>query len=141
MDFLAYIKIFVIGLLFLIVVDFIWISVLMGGFYKSQLGDMAKKKGDALRPNIPAAVLVWALIVAGIMIFVLPKVPADAILLNGFLWGALFGLVAYGIYDLTNFALLEKWSLTMTVIDMAWGCLVCGLSSVFIGYLGRIFLH
>lgn len=140
MDFLGYLKIFIIGFLFLIVVDFIWISLLMGGFYKSQLGDLAKKKGDVLRPNIPAAILVWALVLVGIIAFVLPRIPSDSIPLHGLLWGALFGLVTYGIYDLTNFALLEKWTLTMTVVDMAWGSVICGLTSVVVGFLGKLFL-
>jgi uncharacterized membrane protein len=40
--------------------------------------------------------------------------------------GALFGLVAYGTYDLTNQATLPHWPWSLTVVDMAWGCVLTG---------------
>lgn len=40
------------------------------------------------------------------------------------LWGGLFGLFAYGTYDLTNLATLKTWSLKLSLIDMAWGACV-----------------
>ena len=46
------------------------------------------------------------------------------------LWmGALFGLVTYGTYDLTNAATLKGWSLTVTIVDMLWGAFLAGLSA------------
>jgi hypothetical protein len=35
--------------------------------------------------------------------------------------GALFGLVLYSVYDLTNLAVLEKWTARMALADMALG--------------------
>jgi uncharacterized membrane protein len=35
--------------------------------------------------------------------------------------GALFGLVAYATYDLTNMATLRGWPTIVTVVDLAWG--------------------
>lgn len=37
------------------------------------------------------------------------------------LWGGLFGLVAYGTYDLTNLATLAGFPWTIALLDMAWG--------------------
>ena len=38
------------------------------------------------------------------------------------LWrGAVFGLCAYGTYDLTNQATLRDWPWMVTLIDLAWG--------------------
>jgi uncharacterized membrane protein len=34
-------------------------------------------------------------------------------------YGALFVFMAYGAYDLTNYATLRNWTLTLTVADMA----------------------
>ena len=45
------------------------------------------------------------------------------------LWGGLFGLFAYGTYDLTNLATLKTWSLKLSLIDMAWGVSVSAASS------------
>jgi uncharacterized membrane protein len=47
--------------------------------------------------------------------------------------GAFFGLLAYGTYDLSNFATLKGWPWQMTLVDMAWGAaLSCG--SALAGY-------
>jgi len=35
--------------------------------------------------------------------------------------GALLGLIAYGTYDMTNLATLKDWSITVSIVDMAWG--------------------
>jgi len=56
----------------------------------------------SMSPNIPSSLLVWMLIVLGLILFVLPKIPKTGSGFEGVLWGALFGLVVYGVYDLTN---------------------------------------
>ena len=44
--------------------------------------------------------------------------------------GALFGLVAYATYDLTNQATLRVWPAHITLIDMAWGAFATATASV-----------
>jgi uncharacterized membrane protein len=34
---------------------------------------------------------------------------------------ALFGLITYATYDLTNLATLKDWPLLVSVVDMLWG--------------------
>ena len=44
--------------------------------------------------------------------------------------GALFGLVTYATYDLTNLATLRDWPPLMTAVDLVWGAaLAAGVSS------------
>ena len=50
--------------------------------------------------------------------------------------GALFGLFAYGTYDLTNQATLRNWTTTLTIADMAWGTLVSGIAAVAATWVG-----
>jgi uncharacterized membrane protein len=44
-------------------------------------------------------------------------------------YGALFGLIAYATYDLTNYATLKNWSMTITAADMAYGAIASGLAA------------
>jgi uncharacterized membrane protein len=46
------------------------------------------------------------------------------------LYGALFGLIAYATYDLTNLATIKDWPVIVTVVDLVWGMVVAGLVSV-----------
>jgi uncharacterized membrane protein len=90
-----------------------------------------------MSPNIPASILVWMLIVLGLILFVLPRIPRTGTGIEGVLWGGLFGLVVYGVYDLTNYALLKDWRLSMTIVDMLWGMAACGISGFVVGHLAR----
>ena len=44
--------------------------------------------------------------------------------------GAFFGLIAYGTYDMTNWATLNGWSAQLALMDMAWGTLLTCLASL-----------
>ena len=53
-------------------------------------------------------------------VLVLAQMPARN--WRGAFWrGAVFGLTAYGTYDLTNQATLRDWPTIVTIIDLAWG--------------------
>jgi len=137
MPILPYVKLYVVSLFIFIIVDLIWIAGIMKNFYRSQLGPLSRMTGGSMSPNIPSSILVWMLIVLGLILFVLPKIPKTGSGFEGVLWGVLFGLVVYGVYDLTNFALLKDWSLSMTIVDMLWGMIACGLSGFVVGHLAR----
>ena len=139
MKVLLYLKVYVIGLVGLVVVDIIWIKFIMGGFYDSSLGPLARRVGESLSPRIFPSLLVWMLIALGILLFVLPKIESKGSLIKGLLWGALFGLLLYGVYDLTNYAILAGWPLAMTLLDIAWGAIVCGITALFMGVLLMLF--
>lgn len=110
--------------------DFIWLGLLMKGFYAGELGELARRQGSVLAPRWPAAMLVYLLIPIGIVLFVRPLLSPESSSVAAFGWGAAFGLVLYGVYDLTNLAVLEKWTLRMTLVDLAWGATLCGAMSV-----------
>ena len=86
--------------------------------------------------NIPAALATWAVIVTGIQVFVLPRAAQGTITVFLF-WGALFGAITYSIYDLTNYALLKDWPLAVTVVDILWGAVICGLTAVCMALASR----
>ena len=50
---------------------------------------------------------------------------------SSLLWGGLFGLVVYGVYDMTNMATLDNWPVRMVWGDVCWGCLHCGVTTCF----------
>jgi uncharacterized membrane protein len=55
------------------------------------------------------------------------------------LWrGALFGLLAYATYDLTNLATIQGWPWEIAVVDMVWGTVITGTVSVLGYYAGRL---
>ena len=103
--------------------DALWLGVVARKLYSSQIGHL-------LAPNVRwgAAVIFYLLYITGLLAFVvLPR--SGAPLLHVALLGALFGLIAYATYDLTNLATLSGWPVTVTLADLAWGTVVTGLTA------------
>lgn len=130
MSLLLMFKVWLVTLLGFLVMDFTWIGLIANGFYKAEMGDLLRKNGENLAPLWGPAFLLYVLMVAGLVVFVLPKLTQGAGLLQALAYGAFFGLVLYAVYDLTNYSLMNNWSLKMTIVDMLWGSVLCGLSSV-----------
>ena len=112
-----------------LVMDLVWLGVVMKNFYAHELGDLARRQGWRW-PRAGAPLFVYVLIPAGLVLFVRPRQLSPRQPLHRLAGGRLFGLVLYGVYDLTNLAVLEKWTLRMTLADIAWGCALCGTTAV-----------
>ncbi len=94
----------------------VWLGLVARSFYYEQLGFL-------LNPNTNwvAAMIFYLLFIAGILVFVvIPGLEKNSLKAT-ILHAALFGLVTYATYDLTNLATLMNWPLLLTIVDMAWG--------------------
>lgn len=123
-------KVYLLCLPFTLLLDYLWLGRLMQGFYIKELGPYARVRGSAITPVYWAAALVYLLIPLGVVLFALPRVNPANMAASSLGWGALFGLVMYGVYDLTNMATLERWPVRMVWIDICWGCCLCGATNL-----------
>jgi uncharacterized membrane protein len=106
------------------VMDFSWLSVTVPKLYLPVLADSA-----AANMRVAPAIVFYLFYAVGAVYFgASPGVTAG--LRTAFLSGLFFGAVAYGTYDLTNYATLKNWSLALTIIDMAWGAFATGVACV-----------
>lgn len=119
----------------LVVLDLIWFYF-AGGFFRSEINNIARltESGEWNVRYLPAA-LVYILMAIGLVAFVHPLATGAA---TAFAYGALFGLVGYGLYDLTNLATLTDWTTRLAVIDMLWGTLLCGTVSTMLYLVAKI---
>ncbi|MDA7947067.1 MAG: DUF2177 family protein [Hyphomicrobiaceae bacterium] len=111
-------------------IDFIWLSKIAKRFYFDRLGGLLLKK-----PHMGAAVAFYAIYVVGIIIFAVAPALREQSASTALIYGALFGFFAYATYDMTNYATLRNWSLSVSLVDIAWGTFLTGVSSS-LGYLG-----
>lgn len=113
-------------LLAFLILDGIWLGVLMGSTYKSLLGSLMLDQ-----PRLLPATLFYLLYALGcVVLVVLPSASWQ----RAARLGALLGLVAYGTYDLSNWATLQGWSAQLAIMDMAWGTFLTAVCST-AGYL------
>lgn len=96
--------------------DFVWLSTATERIYRPYLGDLL-----AEQPKLAVAGGFYLIYVIGIVaLAIVPGLREGALL--GAVWrGALFGLLAYATYDLTNLATIAGWPWQVSVIDMVWG--------------------
>lgn len=109
-----------------LVLDGLWLGVVMGPTYKSLLGSLMLDQ-----PRLLPAALFYLLYVLGCVVFV---VLPSASWRRAARLGALLGLVAYGTYDLSNWATLQGWSAGLAIMDMAWGTVLTAMCCT-VGYL------
>ncbi|MEO8683063.1 MAG: DUF2177 family protein [Vicinamibacterales bacterium] len=112
------IKLAAMGAVAFMVLDGIWLGVLMKNFYRQQLAPIVRLADGGIAPNWPAAFVVYVLLGTGIACFVIPR-ASTAVQAAAF--GALFGLVVYGVYDFTNYSTLRQWPFALVLADVAWG--------------------
>lgn len=126
----AALRVILVGMGTFVAMDFLWLGIVARGFYKSELASLARFGPDgSMAPLWAAAVPVYVILAVGVYLFVLPRADGPS-LLDAAKWGAAFGLVTYGLYDLTNLATLKTYSVRLTLVDMAWGAIICGTASV-----------
>jgi uncharacterized membrane protein len=114
-----YLKLYLMTLAAFFVVDMAWLVLVARAFYRKQLGFLL-----APNPNWAAAVVFYLLFIAGLLVFVVvPGLRTNAVRTTA-LHGALFGLIAYATYDLTNLATIKDWPLAVTIVDLIWGTVV-----------------
>lgn len=101
------------------VLDSLWLGVVARGWYRDAMSHLM-----AATPNWVAAGAFYLLYPAGLVIFAV--LPSGGDWTKAMALGGLFGLFAYGTYNLTNLAVLRDWPLGLTALDMAWGA---GLSA------------
>jgi len=100
----------VISALVMLGLDTAYISVIKND-YLTQIQDIQKTVPNV---NMVGVLLSYSLMIFGINYFIIQK---NASILDAFL----FGIVIYGIYDATAYALFSKWSVNLAIIDTLWG--------------------
>ena len=120
-----FIKLFLIALAVFFAIDMIWLVFVAKSFYQKHIGFLMK-------PDINwiAAIVFYLLFIAGLVTFVISPAVEKHSWLHALLLGALFGLVTYATYDLTNLATLKDWPVLVTIVDLIWGTVLSASISV-----------
>jgi uncharacterized membrane protein len=120
-----FLKLYCIALPIFFGLDMVWLGVAAKNFYTKQMGFLMTPK-----VNWAAAILFYLLFLAGLVVFVIAPAVEKGSWVRALMFGALFGLVTYATYDLTNLATLKDWPLVLTVVDLTWGMALAGSVSV-----------
>jgi len=105
--------------------DALWLGVVAQTLYQREFGSMLLEK-----PNMVAAAAFYALYLVGVVVFAVKPALESGGWTRALLQGALFGLVAYATYDLTNLATLKGFPVRVVAPDLVWGALVTAAAAL-----------
>ncbi|MFZ0472048.1 MAG: DUF2177 family protein [Bacteroidales bacterium] len=120
-----FVKLFFIALPVFFVIDMAWLVLVAKKFYQQQIGFLMKPDINWL-----AAIIFYLLFIAGLVLFVISPAVEKLSWVHALIFGALFGLISYATYDLTNLATLKDWPVIVTVVDLIWGTVLASAISV-----------
>lgn len=121
-----FLKLYLIALPVFFIIDMVWLALVAKGFYAKQIGFLMKPD-----INWAAAIIFYLLFIVGLVQFVITPALEKNSWLHAVLFGALFGLITYATYDLTNLATLKDWPILVTIVDLIWGAvLAAAVSSI-----------
>jgi uncharacterized membrane protein len=127
-----FIKLYAIAIPIFFAMDLVWLGFVAKNFYRSQIGFLMKSD-----INWTAAIAFYLLFIVGLVIFVITPALEKNSWTHALLFGALFGLITYATYDLTNLATLKNWPLLVTIVDLAWGAVLAALVSTATYFIAR----
>jgi len=131
---MTFIKYYLITVIIFLGIDFVWLGTVARDLYRNQIGFLMKENF-----NMTAAFVFYLFFAAGITFFVVSR----AVELDSWKYalyvGLFFGFITYSTYDMTNFATIKDWPLTITVIDIIWGSFLCGTTSILSYYVIKFF--
>jgi uncharacterized membrane protein len=115
---------YIVSSIILVLVDYIYLNIIKD-FFQNQI---KKVQGAPMKVNFVGVILCYIILVLGINYFIIYQ---NKSILDAFL----LGLLVYGVYETTNYALFSNWSFTTVIIDTLWGGILFAITT----YLTRYF--
>jgi uncharacterized membrane protein len=113
---------FILTAVVLLVIDAIYLKFIGGPFYSLAV---KKIQGSEIKFRMYSAFIVYIILITGLYYFVIgPNKTVKE--------GAFFGLAVYGVFDFTNHAILDNYSLPLAMMDTIWGMILCGTTTFII---------
>lgn len=109
--------------LFFVIFDFFWFSMTLSKIY---FPTFFKIQGSGTDIKFIGGVFAWLLLALGIQTFVM---PLSNNLNDAIFYGAIYGLIVYGVYNGTNYATLRDYNYMIFAYDLLWGIIICSLVS------------
>lgn len=127
-----FMKLYAIALPVFFALDMFWLGVVAKDFYRAQIGGL-------MTPNVNwiAAIIFYLIFIVGLVVFVIEPAVVQGNWSRALLFGALFGLVCYATYDLTNLAVAKDWPLLVTIIDLVWGAVLASSVSTITYFIAK----
>lgn len=110
-----------------VAIDFVYLNMIKSYFEKQ----IQTVQGSAVQINFLGAAICYIFLIVGLNYFIIKphKNISEAFLL---------GIVIYGVYETTNYALLKKWSFLTVFMDTLWGGILFATTTYIVNLLRKM---
>jgi|SaaInlStandDraft_6_1057023.scaffolds.fasta_scaffold02148_2 uncharacterized membrane protein len=110
----------IISSIIILLLDSIYLN-LFSKFFNNLINNI---QGSKIKLRFLGALLCYIILIFGLNYFIIQprKSVLDAFIL---------GFIIYGVYETTNYAIIDKWSIYAVFIDSIWGAILFSLTTYF----------
>jgi uncharacterized membrane protein len=118
---------FLLSAIILVVLDSVYLNI-MKGYMSNQV---QKVQNASIQLNYVSAIICYVFLVTGLNYFIIKpnRSVQDAFLL---------GIVIYGVYETTNWAIFKNWSALTVIIDTLWGGILLALTTWIVRFFKKL---
>ena len=112
-----------ISIIIVLLLDIIWLNI-NHQLYNGMIKGIQFKN---ITINIYGAIIAYILMFMSFYFIIYPNINSDKnknVFQIALKHGALSGLILYGIYNFTNYSILENYKINISIIDTLWGTFV-----------------
>jgi uncharacterized membrane protein len=99
----------------MLLADAAWLSYIAPDFRAM----VAKIQGSPMSAKMVPAAICYVVMILGLWYFVIRGAGRDP--MEAATQGAALGATVYGVYEMTNLAIIKDWSPRLAVMDWIWG--------------------
>ena len=121
------VKAIVLSIVFFLVLD----ALFIGAFMKDWQSLLLRVQGEKMEVRMVSAIGAYVLMVIAWVYFIYRPYLVHKSVGQAVKTGAILGFVIYGIFELTNFAIIKKWNMKFVLLDTFWGATLYALVSYF----------
>lgn len=126
------IKNLIVILILFVLIDFLYLYFIAEPLFQPVITDI---QGTIINLRLVPILLTYILLAIGIYYF--SDIDPNKPFISALLTAGLFGFIVYGVFDLTNFAIFEKYKIGPAIIDIIWGTFLCTI----VAYLSHFILN
>ena len=110
----------IISSIIILLLDSVYLN-LFSKFFNNLINNI---QGSKIKLRFLGALLCYIILIFGLNYFIIQprKSVLDAFIL---------GFIIYGVYETTNYAIIDKWSIYAVFIDSIWGAILFSLTTYF----------
>ncbi len=112
-----------------LIIDLVWIGLYVLDYYQATIGPMMREQ-----PALLWAAGFYLLYAAGIVRLAVQPALQTGSARPALINGAILGALAYGTYTVTNYSILNGWTVGLVISDTLWGAALTATTAA-LGYL------